>query len=819
FFTEVVKNTERTLAEDFACALEELQGHDFTTVEKRNIFKGIATSVRQRLMKKWVRTQKNYREKNVKETHYLSMEFLMGRLLSNTLLNLGISDEGCKVLEHFGYDMEEIKEEEPDMGLGNGGLGRLAACFLDSMASQSYPARGYGIYYNYGIFTQSIKNKAQYENPDMWLRYGCPWEISRPERTYKVKFGGTVVENEHCDGKNRFSWIDTEEIEAAARDIPIPGYRNDTVNTLRLWKAQAVDEFILSKFNSGNYSDSVKNKNEAEHISRVLYPNDDFPEGKKLRLKQQYFFVSATLQDIIRDFFIKNRDIKKLHEKAAVQLNDTHPAIAVPELMRILMVYHDLSWDEAWETTQKTLSYTNHTVLPEALEKWGVEFFSELLPLHLRIIEKINSRFIQKIRSEYTEDNKTVEKLSILEKGDYPVIRMAALSVVGSHKVNGVSKLHTEILKNDLFRHFNKIFPEKICNVTNGITPRRWLMSCNPALSSLITETIGSEWKRDLRFLCNLKPYSDDANFRKAWEKTHNSAKESFARWLEKKHSVKVDRSSLFDVHIKRFHEYKRQLLNILHVIARYFRIKDNPDAEHLPRTVFFAGKAAPGYTAAKRVIKLINFVAETVNNDPDTKSLLKVVFIPDYSVSTAEKIVPAADLSEQISTAGYEASGTGNMKFMLNGALTIGTMDGANVEMAEEVGKENMFIFGLSSKEVIETRKRGYKPNDIYRKNEELKRVLDALRDDLFNPGDPGMFRTIFDELVNGEDPFMLCADFQSYLNKQEAVNKELKNRENQLRKSILNTASAGVFSSDISVSGYAEKIWDIKPCTPNYK
>lgn len=815
FFTDSKDN--ESLEKDFRECLEYWLVKDRTTVTKKDSYVALATSIRHRLVKKWLRTQHEYAKKDVKRVYYLSLEFLMGRLMGNMLVNLNFYKDCSDVLATLGYNLEDIRELEPDMGLGNGGLGRLAACFLDSMASLGLPAYGYGIRYEYGIFNQDIKNGYQIELPDNWLKYGCPWEIVRPHREYKVRFGGRVVSAPDAQGRVRFRLEDAEDVLALAYDVPVPGYQNNTVNNLRLWQAKSTNEFDFNYFNSGDYYAAVEGKNKSENISKVLYPNDNVYSGKVLRLRQQYFFVSATLQDIIAHFKRQHDDFHIFPEKIAIQLNDTHPTIAIPELMRILMDEEGLEWNEAWNITKNTFAYTNHTVLPEALETWDVEIMGPLLPRQLQIIYEINRRFINQVRDFGKYDMEVLSKISVVEEGVPKRIRMANLGIIGSHSVNGVSELHTKILVERIFKEFYKMDPKKFNNKTNGITPRRWLAKANPFLAALISEKIGDGWIRELSELKKLEDFIDDEKFRETWQEAKWFAKKHLARYVKAAYGVELNTESLFDVQVKRMHEYKRQLLNVLHVITMYNRIKDNPKADFVPRTVFFAGKAAPGYYESKLIIKLINAVSEVVNNDPDVGDKLKVLFLKNYSVSMAEKIIPAADLSEQISTAGYEASGTGNMKFMLNGALTIGTLDGANVEMLEEVGEDNIFIFGLKANEVLELKLGGYNPKEYYESNKELKRVLDMINNNYFNADEPDIFQHLFNNLVLYSDNYCLLADYKAYVETQEKVSALYRNQDAWTRKSIYNVARSGKFSSDRTIMQYATEIWNVHPVKIN--
>lgn len=810
FFTDKEENGSFSLSNQFAEHLEFDLVRDKITATPEDAYHSLSLSIRDRLVRRWIRTQQRYKEEDVKRVYYLSLEFLMGRLLGNALINMNFYDECYNILKEDGYSLEDIRDHEQEMALGNGGLGRLASCFLDSMATLELPAFGYGIRYEYGIFEQDIMNGYQVERADNWLKLGNPWEIIRRNLIFKVKFYGRVAE----DGNNhlKFHWIDTQDVNAIAYDIPIPGYATDTVNNLRLWEAKASSSFNFQDFNTGNYVAAVAEKTDSETISKVLYPNDTIDKGKFLRLKQQYFFVSATLQDIIRKYKINHKTFDKFAEKTAVQLNDTHPVIAIPDLMRILIDEEGLEWDKAWDITVKTFSYTNHTVVPEALEEWSESIMGELLPRHLQIIYEINRRFLEYVREYYTTDGSIISKLSIIREHPEKKIRMSNLAIIGCHTVNGVAELHTEILKKTIFYHFHKIFPHKFQNVTNGITPRRWLKSANPLLSGLITEKIGDKWIKKLDELKKLEKFINDKEFLENWRGSKWLNKKLLIKHLEQDYGLQINPESMFDVHIKRFHEYKRQLLNILHIITLYNRIKDNPKQDFVPRTIIFGGKAAPAYFAAKLIIKLINSIAEVVNNDRVIGDRLKVVFIKNYSVSLAEKIIPASELSEQISTAGFEASGTGNMKFALNGALTIGTMDGANVEIREEVGDENIFIFGLLADEVVKLKSSGYDPKEYYKKDPELKRVVDMIASNYFNRKEPGLFKSIVDSLLN-VDYYCLLADYRSYIDTQDKVNELYRDLDKWTQKSILNVARIGKFSSDRSIQEYAKNIWKVKP------
>lgn len=813
FFTDGAKVKQSSLVTQFAEHLEFDLVKDRTTVTDHDILAAISLAVKDRLARNWLKTQNEYNESNAKKTHYLSLEFLMGSLLGNSLINMGLYDEVKTLLDSFGYDLDKIMREEPDMGLGNGGLGRLAACFMESMATLELPAYGYGILYEYGIFEQDIENGYQIEKPDHWLRYGNPWKIVRPEFTYKVKFNGAVTNYFDENGRPRYQWVNTDDVLAVANDVPVPGYQNHTVNTLRLWQAKATDEFNLSYFNQGNYLSAVESKNLSETISKVLYPNDSIPQGKILRLRQQYFFVSATLQDIIYNFKLLNKDFALLPEKAAVQLNDTHPAIAIPDLMRILMDDEGLEWEQAWDITTKTFAYTNHTIVPEALEEWSESLLGTLLPRHMQIINEINRRFVEKVRAEFSQDESVISKMSMVkDNGSGKNIKMANLAIIGSHSTNGVAELHTDILKKYIFPELNELYPGKFNNKTNGISIRRFILQANPELAELITGKIGAKWVTNLSELRKIEKYLDDDKFKAKWREIKHNNKLRLIDFISRNHAVDVNPNSLFDSQVKRFHEYKRQLLNILHVISLYNRIKANPNENIVPRTVIFGGKAAPSYYMAKLIIKLINAVGEHVNNDKVIGDKLKVLFIKNYGVTLAERIIPASDLSEQISTAGFEASGTGNMKFALNGALTIGTLDGANVEIKNEVGNDNIFIFGLTADEIMRKRKEGYSPAMYYEANYELKNIVDMLRTNYFNKSEPGIFDPIVNELLY-RDYYFVMADYQPYIDMQRKVEAEYMNTDGWTRKSIINSARMEKFSSDRSITEYAQDIWDVKP------
>ncbi len=774
-------------------------------------YEALSLVIRDRLMERWKDTYYAYEESGCKRTHYLSLEFLMGRALGNAVLNLGIGDELTEALSNVCLEMEELADIEPDAGLGNGGLGRLAACFLDSCATLQLPVQGYGIRYKYGMFRQHIVDGYQVEEPDHWLGAENCWEIKRPEYSQRIKFAGRSESSTDVTGRVRMRWVDTHDVIAIPYDVPIPGYRNGTVNTLRLWKAEATEEFDLEEFNSGDYTGSVANKNEAEKITMVLYPNDSSENGKELRLQQQYFLASASLQDVLNRWLITEQaDLSRFAEKNCFQLNDTHPSCAVAELMRLFMDEQGLGWDQAWEITQATMAYTNHTLLPEALEKWPVRMFQQLLPRLLEIIYEINARFLKQVAERWPGDIDRQRRMSLIEEGPEPQVRMAYLAIVGSFSVNGVAELHSRLLQEGLFRDFYELWPEKFNNKTNGVTQRRWLAYANPELSDLISSVIGHNWVTDLAELNQLKPLVSDPAFCKQWQQVKRNNKQRLANLVKSDCGIEFHPDALFDVQVKRIHEYKRQLLNILHVIHLYDRIKRGDTDGWTPRCVLFGGKAAPGYAMAKRIIKLINNVATLVNNDPAIGSLLKVAFLPNFRVSAMEVICSGADLSEQISTAGKEASGTGNMKFMLNGALTIGTLDGANIEIREEVGAENFFLFGLTAEEAVEQRKK-YDPQAIIAADEDLKRVMQLLRSGHFNQFEPGIFDFLIQAVENPHDPWLVAADFASYVAAQKRVAAAYLNQQKWVRMSILNTASGGKFSADRTIREYNDQIWNL--------
>ena len=773
----------------------------------------LSYSVRERLIERWISSRQQYHRNNVKRVYYLSMEFLLGRLLADNILNLKIGKSCEKALSDLKLNFEDIIDQEHDAGLGNGGLGRLAACYLDSMATLKLPAVGYGIRYDFGIFNQKIINGQQHETPELWLQYINPWEIERPEYKVKIKYYGKTMFY-HEGGDLKIAWIDTDDVIALPYDIPVPGYGVNNVNTLRLWSARAAEEFNLQYFNNGDYIGACQDKINSENISKVLYPNDNNVSGKELRLKQQYFFTSASLQDIIRRYFQLNNDFDKFPEKVSIQLNDTHPAIAIVELMRLLLDEHNLGWDTSWDITTKTFAYTNHTLMPEALEKWPVVLIKTLLPRHMEIIFEINARFLRLVSYKFPGDTDRLRRMSIIEEDSEPKVRMAFLAIVGSHSVNGVSKLHTELLKDGLVRDFYEMWPSKFNSKTNGVTQRRWLYKSNPFLRDLICSKIGDKWVTDLFELKKLLSFADDPEYLKKWREAKVSCKKLFVKKLFKWEGIHLDSNMLFDVHVKRIHEYKRQLLKVLHAIALYNKIKSGETENFVPRAILFGGKAAPGYYMAKLIIKFINNVSGVINNDPDTKGLLEVHFLPNYRVSLAEYVIPATDISEQISTAGTEASGTGNMKFALNGALTVGTMDGANIEIKEQVGDDNIFIFGLLTEEIEDFQKKGYNPWDFYNSNKQLKKVIDLISSGYFSPEEPHMFLPIYDSLLKHGDKYMIMADFESYMKCQDYVEQLYVNEPDVwTKKSIINVANMGTFSSDRAIKEYAEEIWNVNP------
>ncbi|MCL2760319.1 MAG: glycogen/starch/alpha-glucan phosphorylase [Desulfuromonadales bacterium] len=779
-------------------------------------YMALSFTIRDRIMERWKKTYGAYADANCKRGYYLSLEFLMGRALGNALLNLGIDKNTKESLCSLGLELEEIEAAEHDAGLGNGGLGRLAACFLDSCATLQLPVMGYGIRYEYGMFRQRIENGRQVEEPDRWLRGGYPWEFQRLEYIQRIRYGGKTEAYKDARGVLRHRWVETNDVLAIPFDTPIPGYENNTVNTLRLWKAVATDEFNLDEFNSGSYTEAVSTKNEAENITMVLYPNDASENGKELRLKQQYFLASASLQDVIRRWrVVLKGDFKDFAEKNCFQLNDTHPSCAVPELMRILMDEIFMTWDEAWSITCKTMAYTNHTLLPEALEKWPLEIFERLFPRILEIIFEINARLLAQVAFKWPGDNDRLRRMSIIEEGETKQIRMAYLAIAASFSVNGVAELHSELLKKGLFHDFYELWPEKFNNKTNGVTPRRWLCLCNPLLSDLLSKHIGKSWISDLQQIEKISHLADDPEFRKEWQNVRIENKKRLAAMVLNDCGIEFNPLAMFDVQTKRIHEYKRQLLNILHVIHLYNRIKQGDTDNWTDRCVLIGGKAAPGYAMAKLLIKFINNVADIINDDPDVGNKLKVAFLPDYRVTAMEIIAPATDLSEQISTAGKEASGTGNMKFMMNGAVTIGTLDGANIEILEEVGKENFFMFGLTAEEVEKT-KANYNPEAIISESRELGQVISIIESGHFNIFEPGIFNPILDAIKSPDDPWLVAADFNSYLKAQTLAAEAYSDKERWTKMSIINSAKSGKFSTDRTIKEYNRDIWHLSQVKP---
>ncbi|KAI0988354.1 hypothetical protein GJ496_010803 [Pomphorhynchus laevis] len=810
------------LVEDVKELIDSFNRHlHFTNVKDRDeatdrdFYQSFSNTVWDVMCAKWIRTRQFYKDTNPKRVYYLSLEYYLGRSLTNMVINNGIVSAFEDAVYQLGLDLEDIQSMEEDAGLGNGGLGRLAACFLDSMATLGIPAYGYGIRYDYGIFTQTVQNGWQKENPDDWLRYGNPWEIDRPEFLHPVQFYGHTIET-----NNGTEWVNTQTIYAMPYDTPVPGYKNNVVNTLRLWSAKAGQSFNLSFFNDGDYIKAIEQSSVAENISRVLYPNDNIIEGKELRLKQEYFMVSATIQDIIARFKRTEsydskqssyKNFAKLPDKVAIQLNDTHPALAVPELMRILIDLERLSFQEAFEITKATCAYTNHTLLPEALERWPVSMMQHLLPRHLQIIYLLNMQHIEAISIHFPGDLDKIRRMSLVEEDGDKRVNMAFLAIVGSHAVNGVAELHSKLLKTFLFKDFYELYPERFQNKTNGITPRRWLLMCNPDLAYTISSKIGEAWTTNLSQLRQILPLVNSLDFVNSIIRIKMENKLKWSKWVKDNMDVDIDPNAMFDVHVKRIHEYKRQLLNVLHVITLYNRMKANPNLKASSRVVMIGGKAAPGYATAKKIIKLINSVAKVINNDPAIGKRLRLLFIPNYRVTIAEQIIPATDLSEQISLAGLEASGTGNMKFMLNGALTIGTMDGANVEMAEEAGEENLFIFGLRTHQVDELRHKGYNPWEYYNKNAELKMAIDQIANGFFSPEDIHMFQDLVDNLLKYGDCYMLCADYESFIEAQDKADKVFQNQSLWANMVIKNIGTVGKFSSDRSIMEYAKDIWGV--------
>ncbi|MDX5630122.1 MULTISPECIES: glycogen phosphorylase [unclassified Brenneria] len=783
-------------------------GKDPAIATKHDWLNATLLAVRDRMVERWLRSNRAQLSQDVRQVYYLSMEFLLGRTLSNALLAMGLYEDLQAALDGMGLELEDLLEEENDPGLGNGGLGRLAACFLDSLATMALPGRGYGIRYEYGMFKQNIVNGQQAESPDYWLEYGNAWEFPRHSTRYKVRFGGRIQQ----EGA-KVRWLETEEVIACAYDQIIPGFDTDATNTLRLWSAQASNEINLGKFNQGDYFAAVEDKNHSENVSRVLYPDDSTYSGRELRLRQEYFLVSATVQDILNRHWLMHKTYDNLAEKFAIHLNDTHPVLAIPELMRLLIDEHKFKWQAAWDVVSKVFSYTNHTLMQEALETWPVDMLGKILPRHLQLIFEINEYFLAFVQKEIPDDNDLLARVSIIEETNGRRVRMAWLAVVASHKVNGVSELHSDLMVQSLFADFARLFPNRFCNKTNGVTPRRWLALANPSLARVLDDTIGQTWRTDLSQLDELKQHIDYPAFVQRIRQAKLENKKRLAIYIAENLNIVVNPEALFDVQIKRIHEYKRQLLNVLHIITLYNRIKDDPSLDRVPRVAIFAGKAASAYYMAKHIINLINDVAQVINNDPAVRDRLKVVFIPNYSVSLAQIIIPAADLSEQISLAGTEASGTSNMKFALNGALTIGTLDGANVEMLEHIGEENMFIFGNTADQVEALRQNGYNPREYYDQDDELHRVLTQIATGVFSPDDSRRYSDLFDSLVNFGDYYQLLADYRSYVDTHDRVDEFYRNEDEWTRSTAYNIASMGYFSSDRTIGEYAEEIWNIKP------
>jgi len=807
---EKLPTDSESLAVDFERYLTRHLGR-FAGCVPHYLYEALSLTIRDHIMTDWRNTWKKYEKKGVRKAYYMSLEFLIGRSLGNHILNLGINEQTKDALNKFALSLEEVITEEHDAGLGNGGLGRLAACFMDSCATLNLPVIGYGIRYEYGMFRQEIKNGYQIEEPDHWLRDGNPWELERPEFTQTIKFGGHVDLVKYNDGSSHYVWSDTSDILAIPYDVPISGYQNNTVNTLRLWSASATNVFSLSDFNEGSYSDAVESKNDAEHISMVLYPNDASENGKELRLKQQYFLASASLQDVLRMWSInEDGDMTHFAKQNVFQMNDTHPTIAVAELMRLLMDEKKLPWDKAWSITSQTMAYTNHTLLPEALERWSVSLFEKLLPRLLQIIYEINARFLKEVSCKWPGDTARQIRMSIIEEGDTKNVRMAYLAIAGSFSVNGVAALHSQLLTDGLFKDFYELWPEKFNNKTNGVTPRRWVAHSNPLMSQLVTDKIGNDWIGKLENISKIEKFKDDSDFCKKWDNVKTENKQRLADLVKTQCDVDFDTHSIFDVQVKRIHEYKRQLLNVLHVIHLYSRIKRGDTENWTNRCVLIGGKAAPGYRLAKSLIKLINNVADVINNDREVGDKLKLAFIPNYNVSKMEIICPGTDLSEQISTAGKEASGTGNMKFMMNGAITIGTYDGANIEILDAVGEDNFYLFGLKADEVVE-QKNNYQPESIVNSDNDLKQVMHLLSCGHFNSFEQGIYDEIIQSLLNPYDPWLTLADFRSYIDAQSAVAEAYLDRDKWIRMSIMNTASSGFFSTDRTMQEYNNDIWKL--------
>lgn len=801
-----------TLKRAFADNLFYIQGKFPAIASKNDYYMALAYTVRDRLLRRWLNTAETYTRNASRTVAYMSAEFLMGPQLGNNLINLGIYDQVNQAMQELGLDLRELLEEEEEPGLGNGGLGRLAACYLDSLASLEIPSLGYGIRYEFGIFEQDIKDGWQVEITDKWLSAGNPWELPRPEWAVEVKLGGHTELRADEHGNYKVYWLPDKLVKGIPYDTPILGYKTNTANTLRLWKAEAVESFDFYAFDSGDYLGAVHQKTVSENISKVLYPNDNSAQGKELRLAQQIFFVACSLKDMIRIMEQQKVSLDYFHEKFVIQLNDTHPSVAIPELMRLLIDEHDMSWDKAWEITKRTFAYTNHTLLPEALERWPISLFSRMLPRHMEIIYEINRHFLDEVRMKFPDDTTKLGRMSLIDESGERYVRMAFLACVGSYSINGVAALHTELLKKDVLHDFYEMYPEKFNNKTNGITPRRFMVLSNPRLCKLLHNKIGDDWVKNLYELKKLEAFVDDQEFRHQWRQMKQEIKQEVVDYIKETTGIHVNVNSMFDIQAKRFHEYKRQHLNVLHIITLYNRIKANPNIDITPRTFLFGGKAAPGYHMAKLIIKLINSVGDIVNRDPDVRDRLKVIFLKDFSVKFAQRIYPAAELSEQISTAGKEASGTGNMKFALNGALTIGTLDGANVEILEEVGAENFFLCGLTTEEVEALKAKGYKPWEYYQQDPELKLAIDRIASGFFSHGDPNLFKPLVDHLL-GNDQYMLMADYRSYIDTQDRVSQAYRDIDRWTRMSILNVARMGKFSSDRSIRDYCEDFWQIEP------
>jgi glycogen phosphorylase len=804
--------SKEALKNAFLDDLFYVQGKFPALATKNDYYMALAFAVRDRMLQRWISTAAVYTKQASRTVAYLSAEFLMGPHLGNNLINLGIFDRVKECMTELGLNFEELLQQEEEPGLGNGGLGRLAACFIDSLATLEVPAVGYGIRYEFGIFHQEIVDGWQVEKTDKWLRFGNPWELVRPEWAVEVKLGGTTEQYVDERDRPRVRWVPHKTVIGVPYDTPILGYHTNTANTLRLWRSEAPESFDFAIFNRGDYYGAVNQKIESENLSKVLYPNDEQLRGKELRLEQQYFFVSCSLQDMLRILRLQKLQVDQFHEKFAVQLNDTHPAIAIAELMRLLVDDALMPWAEAWKVTGRTFAYTNHTLLPEALERWSLEVFGRVLPRHLQIIQVINAQFLEEVRMRFLGDEARIARLSLIDESGERYVRMAHLACVGSHAINGVAELHSELLKRDVLKDFYELWPQKFSNKTNGVTPRRWMVLSNPKLSDLICEHIGTGWIKDLAQLRKLEPLADNPEFRVRWREIKQHNKRQFAALALQRTGIAIDPESIFDVLVKRIHEYKRQHLKVLHIVSLYHGIKSNPAIEVQPRTFIFGGKAAPGYHLAKLMIKLITAVGDVVNRDPDVRDRLKVVFLPNFNVTNGQRVYPAADLSEQISTAGKEASGTGNMKFSMNGALTVGTLDGANIEIRQEVGAENFFLFGLSAAEVYALKTQGYRPMDYYNANQGLRDVIDLIRSGYFSRGDAELFRPLIDGLLY-QDPYLLLADFQSYIECQAKVSAAFGDVEHWTRMSILNTARSGKFSSDRTIREYCADIWGVKP------